>query len=68
MPETLVLPTPLVTGLLQYLAQHPYAEVAGLVDAVKSCVKVQVPNENGATIRMAGECPGVEGPAAAKKK
>ncbi len=52
-PATLILPTPIVSAVAQYLSQRPYAEVAQMVDALRQCVAVQVPGQH-------GECPAVE--------
>lgn len=58
-PATLILPTPIVSAVAQYLSQRPYAEVAQMVDALRQCVAAQVPNAQGATVSH-GECPAVE--------
>lgn len=57
-PATLIMPTPVVTSLAQYLAKQPYADVAVLMRAIQDCVSVQVPNAQGAILSH-GECPAV---------
>lgn len=57
-PATLILPTPVVSAIGQYLSQRPYAEVAGMIAALQGCASVQVPNAQGAIVSH-GECPAV---------
>lgn len=57
-PATIVLPTPVVTAVAQYLSQRPYAEVAQMLSAIQGCIAVQVPNDDGVTVSH-GECPAV---------
>lgn len=57
-PATLILPTPVVSAIAQYLSQHPYSEVAQMVQAIQQCASVQVPNAQGAIVSH-GECPAV---------
>ena len=57
-PATLILPTPVVAAVGKYLSERPYAEVAGMVQALQQCVAVQVPNAQGA-VTSHGECPAV---------
>lgn len=57
-PATLIMPTPVVTSLAQYLAKQPYGDVAVLMKAIQECVAVQVPNSQGAIVSH-GECPTV---------
>ena len=58
-PPTLVLPTPLVNELATYLASKPYVEVAGLINSLRQCVAIQLPNAQGATMSQAGQCDAV---------
>ena len=51
-PATLILPTPVVAAVGKYLSERPYAEVAGMIQALQQCVAVQVPGQH-------GECPAV---------
>ena len=55
---TLILPTPVVSAIAQYLAQRPYAEVAQIIGALQQCVAVQTPNAQGSVVSH-GECPAV---------
>lgn len=64
-PATIILPTPLVTAMAQYLSQRPFYEVEQLIAAVKGCVGVQVPNAQGVTVSH-GECPVVTAAVAPK--
>lgn len=57
-PATIILPTPVVAAVVQYLSQHPYAEVAQMMAALQGCVSAQVPNAQGVTVSH-GECPAV---------
>lgn len=57
-PTTLILPTPVVNAMAQYLSQRPYAEVAQMMAVIQGCVAVQVPNAQGVTTSH-GECPAV---------
>jgi Na+/H+ antiporter NhaD/arsenite permease-like protein len=57
-PATIILPTPVVSAIAQYLGQRPYAEVAAMISALQGCVAVQMPNPRGATVSH-GECPPV---------
>lgn len=57
-PATIILPTPVVSALAQYLAQRPYGEVAQMIGQMQQCVAVQVPNAQGAIVSH-GECPAV---------
>ena len=57
-PPTLILPTPVVAAIAQYLAQRPYADVAQIIGQIQQCIAVQVPNAQGATAER-GECPAV---------
>lgn len=57
-PATLILPTPVVNAVAQYLIQRPYAEVAQMLGKLQGCIAVQVPNAQGAIVSH-GECPAV---------
>jgi hypothetical protein len=57
-PATLVLPTPVVTSVVQYLHRQPYADVANMIAMIQQCVAVQIPNSQGAIVSR-GECPTV---------
>lgn len=57
-PATIILPTPVVSAIAQYLAQRPYGEVAQMIGAMQACVAVQVPDAHGAIVSH-GECPAV---------
>jgi len=57
-PPTLILPTPVVSAVAQYLAQRPYAEVAQIMGALQQCVAVQTPDAQGRIVSH-GECPAV---------
>jgi hypothetical protein len=54
-PATLVLPTPVVTAMMQRLAQDPAVQI---LQALQGCVSLQVPNGQGAIVSH-GECPAV---------
>ena len=57
-PATLILPTPVVNAVAQYLIQRPYAEVAQMLGKLQGCIAVQVPNAQG-DYRQSRECPAV---------
>lgn len=57
-PATIILPTPIVSALAQYLAQRPYSEVAQIIGAMQACIAAQVPDAHGAIVSH-GECPAV---------
>lgn len=57
-PPTIILRTPIVSTVMQYLSQRPYAEVAQIMAAIQQCVLVQIPNDKGAIVSH-GECPEV---------
>ena len=54
-PATLILPTPVVSAMMQRLAQDPAVQ---MLQALQQCVAVQVPNAQGA-VGSHGECPAV---------
>lgn len=49
-PATLILPTPVVSAIMQRLAQDPAVQ---MLQALQQCIAVQVPGQH-------GECPAVE--------
>ena len=49
-PATLTLPTPVVSAMMQRLAQDPAVQ---MLQALQQCVAVQMPGQH-------GECPAVE--------
>jgi hypothetical protein len=57
-PSTLVLPTPVVTAIRQYLGQRPHDEVAAMIDALEACVALQMPGHQPSTAADAA-CPAV---------
>jgi hypothetical protein len=57
-PATIILPTPVVSAIAQYLAQRPFAEVEQIIGALRGCITAQVPNAQGVTVSH-GECPAV---------
>jgi hypothetical protein len=65
-PPTWTLPTPIVTAVLQYLAQRPWVEANPLIGAVQQCLGVQTPNAQGAIVSH-GECPAVSQALAAQQ-
>jgi hypothetical protein len=58
-PPTLVLPTPLVSTVVQYLTQRPYSEVAQIIASIQQCVSAQVPDKSGAVVSNGDTCPAV---------
>jgi hypothetical protein len=71
-PATVVLPTPLVAAIQNYLRAHTYSEVADIMTALNACISVQVPDAQG-HLAAAAICPGVvlpkpEKPDEGKKK
>lgn len=54
-PATLILPTPLVVQIVQYLNTQPRGAVNKLATDIEGCVRVQVPNPQGAILSH-GEC------------
>lgn len=57
-PPTVIMPSPVIGAVEQYLAQRPYADVAQILGAIQGCLSVQVPNDKGITVSH-GECPAV---------
>ena len=57
-PKTVVLPSQMVSDVFQYLASRPYSEVATILDGVKACIQIQVPDAKGAIVDR-GQCPPV---------
>lgn len=43
-PPVLLLPTATVAAIRQYLGNQPHDAVAGLIDVLEACVRVQVPH------------------------
>lgn len=60
-PATLILPTAVVTAMMQRLAQDPAVQI---LQALQNCIAAQVPNASGAAPR--GECPAVTAAMTAK--
>ncbi len=56
-PDTLRLPTQLVSALAGYLKRQPYEDVATLMQALQACVSVQV--SQGGAAADHGQCPAV---------
>jgi hypothetical protein len=56
MPSNIVLPTPVVNSLIEYLSQRPWAEVNQLMFEMQSCIakQMEIPN-----ILNSGRCPSV---------
>lgn len=57
-PDTILLPTPLMQSLAQYLSQRPYSEVAQIIAAIQECITIQVQQGTG-VVMSHGECPAV---------
>ena len=55
-PSTIILPSSLVVAIGDYLRTKPYSEVSNIIDAMKECVQVQIPNAQGAIVSH-GQCP-----------
>lgn len=55
-PAVVLLPSPVVTSLLQYLSTRPYLETAGLIGNMQRCIQDQVPDSKGVTTAR-GSCP-----------
>jgi hypothetical protein len=55
-PVAVVLPAPVMSGVLQYLSNRPYQEVAGLISSLQRCLQDQVPDEKG-IVAERGNCP-----------
>lgn len=54
-PPTVILPTQVVTAIMQRLAQDPAVQ---MLQALQKCIGVQVPNAQGELVSH-GECPSV---------
>ena len=55
-PGAVVLPSPIVASIMQYLNARPYQEVSGLMGNLQRCLQDQVPDEKG-NIAERGGCP-----------
>lgn len=53
-PATIILPTPVVSAIAQYLSRQPFADVAQLMGQISACVSLQMPNQG-----ARGECQAV---------
>lgn len=54
-PPTVILPTPVVSAMLQRIAQDPAVQI---LQALQACLSFQVPNAQGVTVSH-GDCPAV---------
>jgi hypothetical protein len=52
----IVLPTDAMAGVLNYLSNRPYREVAPIIAGVQRCLQDQLPDDKGA-VTAKGACP-----------